>query len=331
MERINTECEALDLLTDGGLPVGTLTQLFGEKSVGKSLLSLQAAFNCAGKFGTAVIIDTEQSYNSYLLPYWKERFESRFSKKVNLAFPKINHELLQKRKQVPRSHIVSSIEKLLSDIGIKLSDSQISEITNIILNNITIDIEQKEDQIIILEVPELRDIFFLHGFDCTIEVSEGGRIELRLRRQPITPSPLEQLIEKVKAKIVVYDSISAPLKSVFSGTADLPARSTALSMVLNTAQRLCSKYSLSVLANSHLSVNPIQAWERHPFGGAIIGYEAKFSFEITKVNAKRNENAECVNQDKKDRASRTIWVQRHPAVEEYSKYGFCIINEYGLQ
>jgi KaiC/GvpD/RAD55 family RecA-like ATPase len=37
MERIPTHCKAVDDLLDGGLATGTITQVFGEKALGKSI------------------------------------------------------------------------------------------------------------------------------------------------------------------------------------------------------------------------------------------------------------------------------------------------------
>ena len=45
LERLRTNCKVLDTLTDGGLATGTITQIFGEKALGKSILSLQAALS----------------------------------------------------------------------------------------------------------------------------------------------------------------------------------------------------------------------------------------------------------------------------------------------
>ncbi len=39
--RIQTQCKAIDTLTDGGLATGTITQIFGEKALGKIIISFQ--------------------------------------------------------------------------------------------------------------------------------------------------------------------------------------------------------------------------------------------------------------------------------------------------
>jgi len=44
-----------------------------------------------------------------------------------------------------------------------------------------------------------------------------------------------------------------------------------------------------VLATSRVTINPIQHWDRRPFGGIMLGHEAKFSFELTKGGASRGD------------------------------------------
>lgn len=329
MERIRTEVEALDIMTEGGLPRGTITQVFGEKALGKSILSLQVAHRAAIEGCSAIIIDTEQSYTSYLLPYWKERLEKRFSKEFKISRAYLRHEQ-GKKKGISRSQVVSAIAGTVKQLGLNTSESEIGEIANMLLSSVSVEVEGSGNSVILLEVPDITELLALHGFDCYITVSEAGRVEIKLRKPPSIPSPLQDLVERTGASLIVYDSISAPLKSVFAGTADLPARSSSLSMLLTTAQKLCSKYGLAVLASSHVTINPIQAWDRRPFGGIILGHEAKFSFELTRHGSKRSEDAECVNPDKDDKKSRVIWAQRHPATEDYSRFGYFSIDELGV-
>ena len=48
---------------EGGIPVGRLTEIHGDPSTGKSLLSYMILADCVRKGGTAVLIDTETSVN----------------------------------------------------------------------------------------------------------------------------------------------------------------------------------------------------------------------------------------------------------------------------
>ena len=60
IERIPTLCKSVDDLLDGGLVTGTITQLFGEKALGKSIFSHQVACSAvtgghsAGRFRPSI-------------------------------------------------------------------------------------------------------------------------------------------------------------------------------------------------------------------------------------------------------------------------------------
>ncbi|MDG6966064.1 MAG: hypothetical protein JRM75_05315, partial [Nitrososphaerota archaeon] len=107
MEHLATGCSAVDSLTDGGLAAGTVTQIFGEKALGKSIISFQAACSVAAVGGSAVILDTEQSYSSYLVPYWRERMAKRFGKELNVAEVKLERapKVSPRRKPVTRGQL----------------------------------------------------------------------------------------------------------------------------------------------------------------------------------------------------------------------------------
>src|SRR3989442_10217060 len=91
MEKLPTLCKPLDMLTDGGLPTGTITQVFGEKALGKSILCFQAACATVPEGRSAIVLDTEQSYMSYLVEYRLPGMRKRFGKERAA-----NEEKLQK-------------------------------------------------------------------------------------------------------------------------------------------------------------------------------------------------------------------------------------------
>jgi hypothetical protein len=332
MNRLATGCKALDLLADGGLPQGTISQVFGEKALGKSILSLQAAFSAVAAGHSAIMIDTEQSYRDYLLPYWKPALSKRFGKEVVVEEATISREAKgSKKKPVSRSQLTTVLSGALNHAGISYLESQLGEMVNILSPDVAVNLDKTDGPLVVyLQVPEITDLLALHGMDCVIGVSEGGRVEMRLKRAPVYPSPLHYLIKETGACLVVYDSISAPLKSIFGGTADLPARSSSLAMILSNAQRLCIEFNLAVLATNHVTINPIHSWDRSPFGGIILGHEAKFSFELTKGGAKRGDGSVAVNPEDESDAARKIWVQRHPALPDYGKFGYFTIQEDGI-
>jgi RecA/RadA recombinase len=332
MERIPTGCKAVDELLDGGLATGTITQVFGEKALGKSILSYQAACSTVAGGASAIILDTEQSYSSYLLPYRQEGMSRRFGKDVKSLDVKLQKtpKATGKKKGPSRGELLTALSGTLDRLGVSYTDAHLGPIADILSPSFTVDLPNTEPAIFLLQVPEVVDLLNLHGVDASKEVSSGGRVELRLRQTPTYESVLHTIVRDTGAKLLVYDSISAPFKSAFPSTQDLPARSAGLAMLLSHAQRLCVEFGIAVLVISHVSIDPIKAWNRRPYGGVILGHEAKFSLELTKSGAKRNGEAEAENEEEKTDKGRAFWVARHPAMQEYSRYGFANIDDEGF-
>jgi len=338
MDRIQTGAKALDIMTDGGLSTGTITQIFGEKALGKSILSLQAAYSAVAAGHSAIILDTEQSYFSYLVEYRKPGFEKRFGDKIQVKELKLERSTRSSKKKdqpVSRSELVNALSSTLDRIGVAYNDNHMSAIADVLSPDFTVNLDGTEEpSIFIVQMPEIIDLLALHGNDVQKIVSEGGRVELRLKSTPVYQSALHQMIEATKAKLLVYDSISAPFKSSFLGTQDLPARSAGMAILLAHAQRLCVEFGIAVVVTSHSSINPMAAWDRgKPYGGITLGHEAKFSFELTKNSSKRNKEATSVNPEdtiKPDRDGRAFWVHRHPALEDFSRYGHAYIDDEGF-
>jgi RecA/RadA recombinase len=321
-------------LTDGGLATGTITQIFGEKALGKSILSLQAGFSTVAAGNSAIILDTEQSYFSYLVPYRKEGLEKRYGKGAQVKELKLERVPRQSSKRgkqpLTRSQLVTSLSSTLNGLGISYTENHLSAIADILSPEFHVELDGKDPSLLLIQMPEITDLLALHGIEAEKQVSEGGRVDLRLRSTPVYQSALHHIIEHTKAKLLVYDSISAPFKASFPSTQDLPARSAGLAMLLSHAQRLCVEFGIAVVVTSHASIDPIKAWDRRPYGGVTLGHEAKFSFELTKSTSKRNKDAISINPEDESEDGRAIWVQRHPAMADYSRFGYARIDDEGF-
>jgi RecA/RadA recombinase len=336
MERLPTACKAVDDLLDGGLSTGTITQVFGEKALGKSIFSYQAACSVAASGGSAVILDTEQSYSSYLVPYRQTGMSKRFGKEVHTTDLRLERVARSsgKKKAPSRSEIITDIASTLDRLGVSYSNAHLGPIADILCPNFTVNVPTDGPSVYVLQTPEVSDLLNLHGVDAGVEVSKGGRVELRLRQTPTYESVLRTVIRDTGAKLLVYDSISAPFKSAFPNTQDLPARSAGLAMILSHAQRLCVEFGIAVLAISHVSIDPMNPWNRHPYGGIILGHEAKFCLELTKSTAKRKSKGEfeaaAENEEDKRDTGKAFWIARHPAMAEYSRFGFANMDDEGF-
>jgi RecA/RadA recombinase len=326
MEHLKTACSAVDALTDGGLATGTITQVFGEKALGKSIMAFQASCSVAASGGSAVILDTEQSYASYLVPYWRDRMAKRFEKEFEVAEVRLERtpKVSPKRKPVTRGQLINAVDSALSHLGVSYTDAHLSAVADLFSPDFTVDLPPKGPSVLVLQTPEVVDLLNLHGVDAAKEVSSGGRVELRMRQTPTYQSALHQIIRETGAKLLVYDSISAPFKAAFPSTQDLPARSAGLAMLLAHAQRLCVEFGIAVLVTSHVSIDPINPWDRVPYGGVILGHDAKFSLELTKSTASRNRerDPQPINPEEKGSSTKAFWAARHPALEEYTVFGY---------
>ena len=303
MEHLRTDCFAVDSLTDGGLATGTITQIFGEKALGKSIISFQAACAVAAGGGSAVILDTEQSYTGYLLPYWRERMPKRFGKEFNVAEVALEKapKASPRRKPVTRGQLISAMDAALSQLGVAYGDAHLGAAADIFSPDFSVELPSKGPSVLVFQVPEVSALLHLHGIDAAVEVSSGGRPELMMRQAPTYQSALHHIIQETGAKLLVYDSISAPFKAAFPSTQDLPARSSGLAMLLAHAQRLCVEFGIAVLVTSHVSIDPINPWDRIPYGGVIIRHDAKYSLKLTTSTASRNKdsNPSTLNPDEK--------------------------------
>jgi len=336
LPRIETHCRAIDELMDGGLPTGTITQIFGEKALGKSIISFQTA--CAAVAGgmSAVVLDTEQSYASYLVPYWQPRFSKRFGKEIKVYRLKVekNPKPAGKKKPVTRGQVISAFSNSLDQLGVFYTESHLGSLADIVSPELHVQLPEDEDpSIMVLEIPEVTELLALHGVDAKKQVSEGGgRVELRLQSTPVYQSILFDVMQKTGAKLLVYDSVSAPFKAAFANTADLPARSAGLAMILSHAQRLCVEFGLAIEVVSHVTINPMSEWDRRPYGGIILGHEAKFSLELTKSTAKRNSKGSPspINPEEEEACTKAFWVARHPAMEEFKRFGYSRQDDEGF-
>ena len=341
MEKLPTQCQALDALTGGGLPTGTISQVFGAKALGKSILSFQAACATVASGRTALVLDTEQSYKSYLVEYRLPGMSKRFGRDIQVKDVKLEKvsRPAGRKKGVSRSELVTLLSNALDKAGVSYTQSHISSVADILSPEFDVKIDAPDEPtVLIIEMPDIMELLKLHGIDAEPHVSEKSdnpRVELRLKSTPVYESALYHIIEQTKAQLLVYDSLSAPLKATFPNTQDLPARSSSLAMMLSHAQRLCIQFGLAILTTSHISIDPIHAWNMSPYGGIILGHDAKFSFELTKPDAKRTRGKDprIINPEvkvKDENEGRAVWVQRHPAMADYSTLGYATLDEEGF-
>ena len=322
MNYIETGLEAFDKILGGGLPKGVLVQVFGEKAVGKSIFSSQIAYKNLGQELGSLIIDTEQGFKNTIGSYWHERFKKRFNLECGVQYVKVKRFALKGReKRIFESELKSVLESALSSMKINYTRAQLEQACWPFLEGIELEYTVNDKPTLyVIEAPALQDILSLNGVRCDLIISDSGRVEIRLlpgTTFKASESVLGKFVREAKISLLVYDSISMPLKSTFIGTQDFPGRSSATALILGQTQKLCSELNLSVIALNHITVNPITG-QNKPYGGQIVGYDFKFSFLLERAYSGVVNDRSIVNEKVLGEANRLLRVHRHPTFPEYS-------------
>jgi hypothetical protein len=330
-----TGIAGLDIMLDGGLPGSGLVEVFGERAVGKSVLSLQCAFAAAASGTNVLVIDTELGYEKNLLPYWTKSLKERFASRVTVHKVSPIKSLEEGRKKRATDAVLKeALKNLLTQYQIEASEGQLSQVISTLSPVMKLSADKAQNAIYILEEPGMPGLMGLHGIDGEFCVSEGGRVELRLKpggvREPEN-SPVGSFVRDNSVGLLIYDSISAPAKSTFTGTQDLPARSTSFAFLLGQAQKISSRSELPVLAVNHISVHPHNPAWTHPYGGLIVGYDFKYVFHLEREPSESKlREYPIINRESVKRHNRVLWSYRHPRVELYGQAALLNLDENGF-
>jgi DNA repair protein RadB len=92
LERIATDCKAIDESLMGGLSVGSLTLVYGEAETGKTTLAIQCAANCAKRGFKTMFVDSESTFSSRRLSQIAADDFDVVSERIILVRPKDFHE-----------------------------------------------------------------------------------------------------------------------------------------------------------------------------------------------------------------------------------------------
>jgi len=328
--------EAFDAMLGGGLPTASLVQIFGLKALGKSIMCLQAAVKNASEGRSTLIVDTELGYANNVAPHWLGPLNERFKVKAKLEVTKVERAFEDtKRRKPSEAFIREALVNALRQVQVAPTDQQLTEAVCMFMPYIKLTASSGDKASIYLtEAPGLVDLLALHGARVEILVSEGGRVEVRLQPHGLLDprySPVGRFVKEKEVSLVIYDSVSAPMKAVFAGTQDLPARSSSLALLLGQVQRLCGEMELAVLAINHISVHPHNPAWTHPYGGLIVGYDFKYVFHLEKAPSESKlQEFPITNPDRIGKANRLLWSYRHPREEEYGSAALLNLDEWGF-
>jgi len=159
-------------------------------------------------------------------------------------------------------------------------------------------------------IPDLMDLFSFFGAKAELEYSEKGKAELVLAERiwDLSGTPIGRDIKDLEAKLVVIDSLSAPLKETFIGRVNFPSRSSAASIFLGALRRACERFDLAALVISHESRDPANPWkEPDAYGSYAVDYNVKYSLYLDRYQGRKREFRDI----------RYLWLERHPHKPEW--------------
>ena len=131
-----------------------------------------------------------------------------------------------------------------------------------------------------------KDILEDHGKKCNAKVSDTGKMDV-LVLEDKDPSPVEKFIIEHKIGMVMYDSITMPMKRFGSARQNFPARNYAQTLWLGTMIDLIDRHGLIILANHHASKDPALPYAAEEMtGGSAVQYFSKILLYMKKWRAK---------------------------------------------
>jgi len=116
-------------------------------------------------------------------------------------------------------------------------------------------------------------------FGLQVEIAgEGKKVDARIVPEDFEKSLCHNLIMSGGYRIVVVDSLTAPLKQAIPvpPNQNLPARATVVNMLWGHFSKIVSKFNIPIIVTHHVSKDPQSHTYGQPFGGDTVLYNMKF-------------------------------------------------------
>lgn len=289
-----THLDALNELL-GGLPVRTLTGLFGPPGAGKTTTMYQTAVDyTAREERPAIIVDTEGSVHTYR--EWWTKFQQRFDLEDDEE-----SELVYARYTKEDRGNEDSNEYSLEMPGDVEPDT----------------VPQKA--VVILDCRNIRGILHMHGRGVNINIKDKKMGILQDKDHWVESpflSPIGKLVLDTGAGFLSYDSLSMPLKEIGIEQQNLPQRAEATSYWMGPAQTLFQELGLAGFAVMHWMKDPANQYDTPQFeGGKALGHTFKYVVEMREA---------------KQKTQRKAMIYRHPAKGRYTEDRWLRFSKRGL-
>jgi len=131
-----------------------------------------------------------------------------------------------------------------------------------------------------------KDILKDHGKTVVPRISDTGKMDVLITEEK-DPSPVEEFITKNKIGMIVYDSITMPMKKFGSARQNFPARNYAQTIWLSSMIDIIDRHNVIVIASHHSSKDPALPYAQEEMtGGSAVQYFSKILIYMKKWKAK---------------------------------------------
>ncbi|MBS7643210.1 AAA family ATPase [Candidatus Bathyarchaeota archaeon] len=338
LSTLDTGLPALNELLMGGIGLGTLTQIYGGKGSGKTLLSMQLAYRYIMQEHKSVLYwDTEIGFDKAVKRFWYLPFNKRFGVEPQLFQTRIETYALKGKHRIQEKEVKIALEAALSEIGIKCTDEQLNSATRAFLPEYKLvspqeDMRKDSTGIFVLECGLLEEVLAVHGVKAEVLASEAGRVEVRVKPESIyriESSPIGVFVRSYDIGLVIYDSVTAPIKERFIATQDFPGRAAAINLWMGRVEELCHKLQVTALVVNHESVGPLDH-RKIPYATTTLGYRTKFILHIQSRSPDPKSPECCLNPELASEANRVVYAARHPRRPDHSACILLKLNENGF-
>ena len=177
-------------------------------------------------------------------------------------------------------------------------------------------------RVILLEETNIENILKMHGIRCKVRYSGKGKAIMTLYGRT-SMIPVGERIKDNKVGMVVYDSVSNPLKLTFAGRENFPERAKALTNWLDAMYVVRDKYDVFIMTIHHHRRDPAGEQPLGLVGGETLEYNVKCLWYLERVMDKD------VQSLSKLRTLRKISLARWFDVEDWSQYTYVLLKDDG--
>jgi hypothetical protein len=184
--------------------------------------------------------------------------------------------------------------------------------------------EPKDRSVIyVLNSRHIRNILKNHGYLIDLDVSEGKDSvpKINLRFSGMCDNTVMKLVKSHKIRMMIYDSISAPLRTAFiGGRLQFPARADTTALWMGSILELCDSYPIVTYMSLHESYDPANPYATpHIRGPMAVQYMSKIHLYLDPSKSSRPEL----------KNTRKLWLVRYFINDDWSKYAKLKLTDSG--